>query len=545
MENIELLISKKNIAFYVIIICLISFGLKVYVVDFSSIPFLDTNGYVLHALSIKNGEFSEPPRKTLGWPLFAAPFFYLINSDSLIDYVNLLRMISIGVSVSTVPIMYLLARKFFSQKYSLVATCLLAFEPHLNQISGQGLSEPLYIFAILISFYFILNKKTHYLAFVFASFVWWIRWPGVIMFVIISIIFFVNNKKSSKLILKYGICVIIFLIIASPMLIHRYEQYGNFFYFSLLTNFFSGEYGALLAQNTDSNNYTVQQYIDDFGFLEFINKFILTGIYNMGDQIFRMLFPYLIVLIPFGVLFSFRSFDKNPHYIRANWLLILITLCGSVVTFSLINERRFLFYLYPFVILFCTIPIERVTKYGLSTFSFSEKQKTFFLLGIIIIVLILSLWFSNRYISDAQAEEQKIEFARFQINNFDGKTLISNDDWKYAVFLKLDNPRFLTNFKINYKETNSINETYDQPFVNLYAKSVSELIDIGEQYDLKYLVIVEHDTEPWYDYLNDVYQHESKYPYLTKIFDSTERGFDKFKVKAFVIDYAEYHSSTG
>lgn len=542
MESIAVQISKKKVTTYLTIIALVSLGLKLVLVDFSAVPEQDGYGYILHTISITNGEFSEPPRKTLGWSLFASPFFLLISSDNFLDYANTMRIISIGVSTITIPIMYVLARKFFSEKYSLVASCLLAFEPHLNLIAGQGLSEPLYILAFTVSFYFILDKRTQYLSFVFAAFAWWIRWPGMIMFFVISMIFFVNNKRSGKLVLKYAICVAIFLIVISPMLIHRYEQYGNFLHFSLLSNFFSGEYGTLLAENTKSGDYSYQEYIENHGLLQFVNNFILKGIFNIFEQISRMLFPYLIILVPFGILFSFRAFDQDKKYVRANWILIIVTLCATMISFSLINERRFLYYLYPFLILFCTIPIERVIKYELGTFSYSEKQKNAFLLIIMIVILIMSVLFAQRYISDKTEENEKLEFAKFMLNRTDGKILLSNDDTRYGVFLKVNNPEFFKEFKINYKENTSISEKINTPFIGLYAESLDDLVSLGPQYDLKYVAIIQNDVEPWYGYMTDVYKNEENYPYLKKVFDSNQVEFQKFKVKLFEIDYEKWSS---
>ncbi|NDB52245.1 MAG: hypothetical protein EB161_08915, partial [Nitrosopumilaceae archaeon] len=39
--------------------------------------------------------------------------------------------------------------------------------------------------------------------------------------------------------------------------------------------------------------------------------------------------------------------------------------------------------------------------------------------------------------------------------------------------------------------------------------------------------------------LNDVFYHEKKYPYLEKIFDSSEHGY-KYHVKVFKIDYDKF-----
>ena len=153
----KLSLTKKNVAIIIILISVISLGLKLYTIDFGVSPVEDTYGYVLRALAHNSGDFSEHPRKTLGWSIIISPFYNLIDSDSFLDYVNTARFLSITISLISITAMYLLARKFFDQKYSLCAASFLAFEPHLNYNSGHGLSEPLYILIFIISFYFIIN----------------------------------------------------------------------------------------------------------------------------------------------------------------------------------------------------------------------------------------------------------------------------------------------------------------------------------------------------------------------------------------------------
>ena len=65
-----------------------------------------------------------------------------------------------------------------------------------------------------------------------------------------------------------------------------------------------------------------------------------------------------------------------------------------LIVIAVIPERRFLYFLLPFLIIFSVIPIQRVVEYGLSTFSFTKKQKNIFLIIIIFIVIILSSYFT-------------------------------------------------------------------------------------------------------------------------------------------------------
>ena len=161
--NNSLSLKKSHIT--TIVICLlviasISVGFKLSQVDFTE-PSIseDTYVYILGAFSIINGDFSQPDRKALGWAIFISPFYLFVDSTDFLHYLNIARILSISISTITIIPMYILARRFFDEKYSLVASCLFAFEPHLNINSVFGLSEPIFILAIILSTIFILQKN--------------------------------------------------------------------------------------------------------------------------------------------------------------------------------------------------------------------------------------------------------------------------------------------------------------------------------------------------------------------------------------------------
>jgi len=157
------LIPKRKIILFLIVIGLVSLLFKLYTVDFS-IPFRGDNlFYTLNALQYSQSDFFIPQKTNPGWPLFISPFLWLFDSDNFIDYSNLVRTLSLCIMSFTILPMYLLARKFFDEKYSLIAVILFAFEPHLNYISGRGISEPLFILVIVSTFFLILDKKPKYI----------------------------------------------------------------------------------------------------------------------------------------------------------------------------------------------------------------------------------------------------------------------------------------------------------------------------------------------------------------------------------------------
>jgi len=538
-------ISKKRIALSLLIVVAISIIFKMYLIDFSTFPSEDAIGHILHGIGHTNGNFEPIPAKTLGWSIFLSPFFSLMDSENFLEYSNLAKILSVIISISSIFAIYKLGRRFFPQKYALVVASLFAFEPHLNYNSVQGLTEPLYILIFIVSFYFILsqNPRFQYISFVLVGILWWIRWPGIIMLIVISIIFFYNSKISTKSFAKYALCIGLFLLIVSPMLINRNNEFGDPLYFDMGSKFFTGEFSTLQSEDTVDLEYSAIDFINEKGIFEFFDRFLLTGIVNVLEQLARIAFPYLIILLPLGIIFSFRAFDQNSKFIKSNWILILVTLGAMVVTFAVIPERRFLYYLFPFLIIFATIPIQRLVEYGLSTFSFSNKQKNYSLIVILAIVIILSSTFMLRYdTEDSFEQKEKLIFAEFLMNNLSGKIVDSGNSLEGMSYAKLSDVN--TEFRDVGSNGMFKNILKDDKLeqISLSGNSLEDFILNGERYELKYISINKDGvTEIWYPYLNKIFNNEEKYPFLKKIVDSRDLGLTHFDVKVFEIDYEKFH----
>ena len=203
----------SRIIFYLILIIIISLGLKLYTVDFSIPPHTDDLGYILNSMQYNEGDFFLSQKKHPGWSLVLAPFMAIVNSDDFLDYGSTARILSITISIITIIPMYILARRFFDEKYSLVASSLFAFEPHLNYNSGGALSEPLLILVLILSLNFILSDKTkyHYIAFIFTGFCWWVRLEAIYPMIAIIFIYFIAHRAKSNYLRKFFLCMIFLL----------------------------------------------------------------------------------------------------------------------------------------------------------------------------------------------------------------------------------------------------------------------------------------------------------------------------------------------
>ena len=539
-------ISGKYIIASLVTIVSISIILKLYTTDFSFPLHSDPLAYGLAAISHTNGDFSQSSHRGIGWSVFVSIFYSFINSDNFLVYSNTIKILSLSIASSTIFLVYLLGRKFFSQKYSLVVATLFAFEPHLNYNSGFGLSEPLYHLAIIGAFYFIINKNTKFIipSLLLAGAVWWIRFNGIIFLAVLLIIYFATKRNSPNFYRNLFLATLIFLALVSPMLSQRSDQFGDPFYFAYSQYIFTGSFEKVISIEYADTVTSAVDYIDENGFFSFIQTFIINGIYNILSVIWKISFPYLFILLPFGIIFSFKAFDQEKKTIFANWLFIILSLGSLIITFALIPEKRYLFYIYPFLIILCVIPIQRVTEYGLSTFSFTKKQKNAFLVLVLITVLALSIWFTLRYDQpDPILENEKYRFSEYAIKNFNGDSLREfggSLDYMKLQYV-LNSPESFKNCKVettkmcNYDKNNGYLRT-----ITITGNSVEEIINKGENYNLKYIISNEQRND-FHGFIDDIYANEEEYPYLTKIFDSTKEGFEKLKIKVFEIDYEKFH----
>ena len=535
-------LTTKQIISSLILISVVSILLKLYLVDFSIPVNSDNLEYALFAIAHTNGDFSQSSHRGMGWSYFVSIFFNFVDSNNFLDYSNILRGLSMAISVSSISMMYLLGRKFFDGRYSLLLASLFAFEPHLNYNSGLGLAEPFFILALIGTFYFILNKDSRFviISLLLAGIVYWSRLNGFFAFFVISVIYFITMRKSPHFFRNYVIGLGIFILIISPILIERDAQFGDPFYSVYSGTIFSGDIETIYSEVGTNETYSASQFIEENGIGSFIQTFILNGFYNTFSLLSILSFPYLFILIPFGILFSFRAFDQNPNFIKANWIFLSISILFMILIIAVVPERRFLFHILPFLMIFSVIPVQRVIEYGLSTFSFSRKQKDIFLVSVIIILIILSGFFTLRYEKlDTILENEKLAFSNFALNNLDGTVLRDfGGGLDCITYLKITNP--IDNFK-NYKINQNMDSGYQFNDISLPSKNnLNEFLIYAEDKNLKYIISNEKNSNinPLID---ELYYTHNSYSYLEKIFDSNDVGYKKLKLKVFEINYKKFN----
>ena len=161
---------------------------------------------------------------------------------------------------------------------------------------------------------------------------------------------------------------------------------------------------------------------------------------------------------------------------------------------------------------------------------------------------ILSGTFTLRFDTpDKLLNQERIEFSKILTQKFSGKILDVGDTLRLLTYTQLqDSPNLFKEFKTSTydfvvgRQSNIFASGNMLERTVLYAQSLDELIEVGKEYDLKYIAINQESKTVWYPYLTTLYDEGENYPFLTNVLDTEKMGFKKFKVKVFEINYDKF-----
>ena len=287
-------IPTKIILFFLSIIVIASLITRIYFLNFEIPITHDALNYFFYALDIKNSN-QLPINYSLanpGWGIILSVFFANFESQNIIDYMNLQKILSISISSLTILPMYLLCKKFFSKSYSLLGALIIGIEPHLIQNSLLGISDSLYILLIVISFllYFNENKIIKYISFIIVGFCTIIRGEGIFVLIPLLLMTILNKNKNKNKILDIIISGVIFSIIFLPMAVIQFEIYESDMAFGRAIN-------TIEAHSIDSKNEGNITGLD----------FIFNGIENFPKYLGWNLIPIFLPFLPIGFLLIFKN----------------------------------------------------------------------------------------------------------------------------------------------------------------------------------------------------------------------------------------------
>jgi len=341
--------------------------------------FPDALAYDLMGEEIFSGKI---PSNHIYMPLYPIYTFItgLLKAQILID---------ITLSSLSIVFIYKLSILLFENKNgALAASFIYACYPHSIFYANVGLTETMFVFFLLASFYYLYSKKI-LLSFLFLTLNVLVKPTFYILnplLIIIFIKFF--HKYSWKKTLKYlSIYSVMYCLLLTPWWIMQYQKYGEFIHHTLAD-------GVVLYAGNNSMNKTGGGITDvDFNEEKFVGlspietnrlqkklaiEFIKQNHYEFivlsGKKFIRFwrLWPYTdkyqqsyifaASLLSYGlvlflsIIFFFSDFRKK---IRATYPILIMFLYLNLVHLVTISSIRYRFPIEPFLIIFASIVLAK------------------------------------------------------------------------------------------------------------------------------------------------------------------------------------------
>ena len=510
------------------LICLGIIGLVGFLIRFFYFPdgiplTFDAGGFFWYAndLSISGTFPVNVNMPNNGWPTFLSIFFSFFNSNNYLDYNDLQRYITIIISVITIIPVFILCRKFCGSGLSLLGTVFFVFQPRIVENSLMGLTEPLFILLELSCLILFLqnNWKLKYLSFAFLALACLVRYEGIVLILPLSFLFLFKNRRDKTIIPRFLIAISIFLLVLLPMLFVRMDTLG---------------YDGVFSHSAHA--------VDAYSSGEKIVRGGETA-FALIKSTAKAIFPIFFIFLPLGIFAFFRNRDFDKYVILS--FLVFLSLPIIYASIREISEPRYLLTLFPILSLFSIYTVKEITR------KFDKTKLISIIIGIT--VLSLSIVYLDYTKIDYQHELDayhiglEIHKRTSIINEYppEDKYVHNKDQifWNLGTFPVMQSE---TELKVKvirtFEHATCIKEKALETGCRQYDyASLNEFIDFGKNEGLTHIIADKNPNRP--EFLKNVFNNEEKFPYLTKIYDSSEQGYE-YHIKIFRIDYKKFQSIT-
>lgn len=545
--KIERDISNQFVIWTIVGIIFTGFIIRFFYFPFDVPLSLDASTYLSYAYEItRYGEF---PNQFLlannGWPTFLVIFFGVLENTDYQNFVDIQRVVTITISIITIFPMYFLCRKFFPKFISLIGAGILILEPRVIGNSILGITEPLFILLTTTSLVvFFSEKKWIYLSFALLACATIVRYEAFLLVIPFSIMLFFKFKHDNQKVLKYLLCIAIFIIILFPMMMIKMETMG----FDGILSHISSGVNAVSKHAVQG----IPAAPDDVDFPgernEFrLHNFLGFGFSNMILSLGIIQIPIFVFFFPIGVFFLFRKDTiKKINYKHVTLILFVIVL-GIIILYLHgrgIQDVRYYLVLYPIIILICSFGIEKIR---------SKINDKILLISIFVFITIITIAYLEYDKIDYDLERESFEITSKSLeiaNKINGGGLHGGYITTAAMIENwpdLERPSEVKDRKISpfikcVSEKENIQwmvlRMEDTPYVcKNGAESLEEFIKQNMDNGLDHIVVDEIERKP--DFIQDIFYNEKTYPFLEKVFDSKNMGYD-YHVKIFKINFEKF-----
>mgnify|MGYP006107009509 CR=1 FL=1 len=520
-KSISFLDSKKYI-FYIIPIFFLGLGIRLYYFPFD-VPIV-SDGFLSFVYATKTIFDQALPidydPTNSGWSNFLSLIFFFFDKSEPIYLMEIQRVSSILFSCLTIIPGYFIFKRFTNVRIALVGALILSVEPRLVLISLEGANFSIFFFLFVLSIALFLKKQklSIYLSFVCVSLLSLIRYEGILLFFPLLIIFLKNTRKR-EIVLKIILISLIITSIIIPVSLLRMDATKENCY-QILNTEICGKDGILnsFSDRSGSINDKIQGIpdLDDKIYHDnerMMEKFIFHSITNFFKFFGLVLIPVLV----FFILLTIISLKQNNLIKKKHDLIILLILTFVMIIPSFyaygrdILEIRYVLIIIPLAITFSTFGIEHFSNVG--------KNKKI-LVVCILFIIILSLMFIEYNKRDSQHDFESF-FISQKIIKLTDNTNLFNQDGYIKTALLISNWPNIPNAGDNGKPI----ENFVKISTNNYSKFEDFLVD-SKNTNLRYVVVEDRSK-----IFKDIIEHEEKYKYLEKVFDSKDLNFEnQFKI---------------
>lgn len=506
--------GKKDykVVLTILSVSILGFVIRLYYTPFDIPITLDGLGYFLYALDMS--VLREFPHgynfPNNAWPAFLSLFFYLIPSNNFLDFMNLQRVLSEIISVSTIIPLYFLCRIFFGKFYSIIGSSLFILEPRIIINSTLGITESAYFFlgVTCLALFLSKNSKIVYLSFGVAALFALVRYEGALIIIPLTIGFFLKYGKNKKTLVKYGIALGIFVLVLLPMMSVRMDTTGND---GILSHFLWGAQShAYVADLTGSDE-------------SYYSQALWTSIKTTITFLGWIIIPMYIWVVPLAIFFFFKQkkYKKRNH---DKWFIVLyatVMIIPALYAFSReYQDTRYLYYLFPVFGLLSFYVIREFEKI------LSNKK----ILGIILLsVMIIS--------SIIYLEYKGLDFEDWKEDQQIGMIIAE----KATGINPYDNAHYV---KITYMNTEefpiSTKNFVEDPKIIPYEdnEQLDDYINKNKELGLSHL-IVEGSNSQQPEFIKKIFFEYENISYIDLEFDAAKEGYTD-KLLIFKIDYTKF-----
>ena len=511
--------SRKGIFLCLLLIGIIGLLVRLYFEP--QIPFTgDAMNYFVYAVDTGlKGKLSDVYfLGNSGWSLLLSAFFSMTKYDDPLFLMELQRSLSIFISVVTIIPVYFLCRRFFNQSYSLIGASLFLFQPHIIINSSLGITEPIFLFLGISSLTLFLsnNHKIIYVSFAVAGLFTLIRFEGLLFFAMLSIMFFVKYRNEKKYFLRYPLVLTIFVLVLLPVAYSNFETHERDGFVSELFGTSKYPYQTFIEGKPDIGD---QLYGDASS--ANMQNFLTIGIKNTIFFFGVAAIPIFIFIVPVGVVLII----KNKNNLKIDFKIVTVILVSITMLIPAFysyargsEDVRYLFMIFPLLVL--------ISLYGVSKWKI--KNHHLMMVGIITAIILTSFLYLDFKKIDYDYENEVFLITKFIVT----KTSVINDnsaDIRYSMTAAV-----VTYWPDLPTPTSEFKPEILQIISPIGYNSLIEFVDLSKDKGLTHLAVDGRDHQP--EFLRDVFYHDEKYVYLTKVFDSKDHGMS-YHVKIFKIDY--------